>query len=424
MLNKDDYSIFIRLYHKNKSYESCKFISVLLDTRDVNLSLKERSTLINKMYEQTGIKKKDDVFSDFFNNIINSKYPPINNILLFIKNLDKIDYNLVINYDFQDIVLGDFLTGFLNLDFNKFIDFFKFFCTFLFIYEDKFNKKDHDLIFNNKLRYDVYLEDKNIAPIDKRLLFSYAEKIYDDEKNTLIEIQKLYRSFVDYVFNNDKNPKLSKLSNTQRFYIFMNTHKELCIYSKEYICDYNLEFLFANKGFTSDLLQEIKTKNSNPLFDENFLINSFEKNDPDGRLMQASSYNFQTNNLYTYFYIILYHIVLNEEEYIKKCVVCGNYFFSNKNTTLYCNGKYNKKMTCKEYGTKTSQKRKETEEPVYKKYRQIYAKKAMAVKRNPDIEYYKTNYEKWKKEAKQFVNDVKSGKKTYDEFDEWLEGNN
>ena len=68
---------------------------------------------------------------------------------------------------------------------------------------------------------------------------------------------------------------------------------------------------------------------------------------------------------------------------------------------------YTDGITCKEYGIKTSQKRKENEEPVYGKYRQIYAKKAMAVKRNPDIEYYKTNYEKWKKEAKEFINDIK-----------------
>ena len=40
-------------------------------------------------------------------------------------------------------------------------------------------------------------------------------------------------------------------------------------------------------------------------------------------------------------------------------------------------------------------------------------KKAMAVKRNPDIEYYKTNYEKWKKEAKQFINNIKSGLKAF-----------
>lgn len=49
--------------------------------------------------------------------------------------------------------------------------------------------------------------------------------------------------------------------------------------------------------------------------------------------------------------------------------------FSDKNITLYCNGKYSEDITCKEYGIKTSQKRKENEEPVYGKYRQIYAKK-------------------------------------------------
>ena len=32
----------------------------------------------------------------------------------------------------------------------------------------------------------------------------------------------------------------------------------------------------------------------------------------------------------------------------------------------------------------------------------------MMVKRNPDIEYYKTNYEKWKKEAKKFIQDIKN----------------
>ena len=80
-------------------------------------------------------------------------------------------------------------------------------------------------------------------------------------------------------------------------------------------------------------------------------------------------------------------------------------------------------MTCKEFGIKTSQKRKENEEPVYGKYRTIYARKAMLVKRNPDIKSYKTNYEKWKKEAKQFMQDIKDGKKTYEEFDEWLDKN-
>ena len=50
-------------------------------------------------------------------------------------------------------------------------------------------------------------------------------------------------------------------------------------------------------------------------------------------------------------------------------------------------------------------------------------KKSMMVKRNPDIESYKTNYENWKKEAKEFLNCIKNGTKTYDEFDKWLDEN-
>ena len=178
---------------------------------------------------------------------------------------------------------------------------------------------------------------------------------------------------------------------------------------------------FTDEEFMNELLGEIKKGISNPLSNENFLINTMTKNDPNGKKIVGNIYNFKTNNLSAYFYIVLYHIVLNDIDYIKRCQICGRYFFSDKNTTLYCNGKYTDGITCKEYGIKTSQKRKENEEPVYGKYRQIYAKKAMAVKRNPDIEYYKTTYEKWKKEAKQFINDIKSGKKSYDEFDEWLD---
>lgn len=423
MIDTNDYSIFLSLYYKDKSYESSKFVSILLDTKDINISFKDRIKLIDKMYEQSGIKRKDEVFTEYFNNSINSMFPHFNDILLFIDNLDKIDYTLVVSYEYHNIVLGDYLTGFLNLDFNKFIDFFKFFCTFIFIYEDQFNKKDHDIIFNRKLMNTIKVDDANIVPIDKQMLLSYAEKIYDNEKKSLIHMQKLFRDFVDYVFNNDKKTRLANLSNSQRFYIFEHINPEIQNLSREYICDYNLDFKFKNFDFTNALFKEIINKNPNPLSDENFLINTLEYNDPFGRYTIPSSYNFQTNSLYTYFYIILYHIVINDKDYIKKCQVCGNYFFSDKNTTLYCSGKYNKKMTCKEYGIKTSQKRKEEEEPVYKKYRQIYAKKAMMVKRNPDIEYYKTNYEKWKKEAKQFINDIKAGKKSYDEFDKWLNKN-
>lgn len=125
----------------------------------------------------------------------------------------------------------------------------------------------------------------------------------------------------------------------------------------------------------NELLSEIQKGISNPLSNENFLINTMTKNDPNGEKIVGNKYNFKTNNLPAYFYIVLYHIVLNDIDYIKRCQVCGKYFFSDKNNTLYCNDKYAKGITCKEYGIKTLQKRKENEELIYSKYKKIYVKK-------------------------------------------------
>lgn len=425
MRNPNEYSIELNLYNKNNPVEITRFFSVVFDTRKVNLSAQNKKKLVDELYKETKIKRKDDSFSEIFLSLIDKNVPPIPENLLFVRNIEKIDLDLILNYEYRKMALGDNLIEFLNLDFNNFNDFFKFFCTFFFIYLDRIPEEQLIKIFKGFDKNIINIgTNKPIHIANKELLKQCAESFYETEKDSLIKVQLLFRNFVDYIFNNNREKKLNNLSNAQRFYIFQNINKDLKEISKDYICDYSLNFSFTDEEFMNELLGEIQKGISNPLSDENFLINIITKNDPNGKKIVGNKYYFKTNNLSAYFYIVLYHIVLNDIDYIKKCQVCGKYFFSDKNTTLYCNGEYTEGITCKEYGIKTSQKRKENEEPVYGKYRQIYAKKAMMVKRNLDIEYYKTNYEKWKKEAKQFINDIKTGKKTYDEFDEWLDKNN
>ena len=421
MRNPNEYSIELNLYNKNNPVEITRFFSVVFDTSKVNLSAENKEKLVDELYKKTKVIRKDDSFNEIFLSLIDKNVPPIPENLLFVRNIEKIDLDLILNYEYRKMALGDNLIEFLNLDFNNFDDFFKFFCTFFFIYLDKIPEEQLIKIFKGFDKNIINIgTNKPIHIANKELLKQCAESFYETEKDSLIKRQLLFRNFVDYVFNNNREKKLNKLSNAQRFYIFQNITKDLKEISEDYICDYYLNFSFTDEEFMNELFGEIHKCISNPLSDENFLINTMAKNDPNGEKIVGNKYNFKTNNLYTYFYIVLYHIVLNDIDYIKKCQVCGKYFFSDKNTTLYCNGKYSEDITCKEYGIKTSQKRKENEEPVYGKYRQIYAKKAMAVKRNPDIECYKTNYEKWKKEAKEFISDIKSGKKSYDEFDRWL----
>lgn len=421
MRNPNEYSIELNLYNKKNPVEITRFFSVVLDTRKVNLSAQNKEKLVDKLYKKTKVKRKDDSFNEIFLSLIDKNIPPIPENLLFVRNIEKVDLDLILNYEYRKMALGDNLIEFLNLDFNNFDDFFKFFCTFFFLYLDKIPEEQLCKIFKGFDKNIIHIgTNKPLHIANKVLLKQCAETFYEAEKDSLIKIQLLFRNFVDYIFNNNREIRLNKLSNAQRFYIFQNITKYLKEISKDYICNYSLNFSFTDEDFMNELFGEIKQGISNPLSNENFLINTITKNDPNGEKIVGNKYDFKTNNLFTYFYIILYHIVLNDIDYIKKCQVCGKYFFSDKNTTLYCNGEYAKGITCKEYGIKTSQKRKENEEPVYGKYRQIYAKKAMAVKRNPDIECYKTNYEKWKKEAKEFINDIKASKKTYDEFDEWL----
>ena len=424
MRNPTEYSIELNLYNKNNPVEITRFFSVVFDTNKVNLSAQNKEKLVYKLYKETKVLRKDDSFNEIFLSLINKNVPHIPENLLFVRNIEKVDLDLILNYEYRKMALGDNLIAFLNLDLNNFDNFFKFFSTFFFIYLDKIPEEQLIKIFKGFDKNIINMgTNKPIHIANKELLQQCAESFYETEKDSLIKIQLLFRNFVDYVFNNNRKKRLNKLSNAQRFYIFQNINKNLQEISEDYICDYSLNFSFTDEEFMHELFGKIKEGISNPLSDEGFLINTMTKNDPDGKKIVSNKYDFKTNNLYTYFYIVLYHIVLNNIDYIKKCQVCGKYFFSDKNTTLYCNGKYAEGITCREYGIKTSQKRKENEEPIYGKYRQIYAKKAMAVKRNPDIEYYKTNYEKWKKEAKKFINDIKNGKKTYDEFDEWLDNN-
>lgn len=346
-----------------------------------------------------------------------------NKPLLFFKNINSIKSDFLIDYKYIKIDLGMYLLEFLNLDLTKYNDFFKFFCSFIVEYIDEIPEKDRKQLLADLDIYTKYFdieEPKHIVNLN--VLEKYAKKYYEDKKEIefLINKQTLFKKAVDYIFNNNKDSQLSKMNTYQRFYIFEHINKNFQEIATKFKCDFKLNFSIHNHDFMYNLLYDIKDNNVDPLSDEKTLIKNILKNDPNGENINGGQHNFKTNDIFTYFYIVLYYITLNKNKYIKKCNICRRYFFAEKENTLFCNNKYITNMTCKEYGIKTSQKRKEQEEPVYKKYRQIYAKKAMMVKRNPDIESYKINYEKWKIEARQFIQDIKSGKKTYDEFNNWL----
>lgn len=83
---------------------------------------------------------------------------------------------------------------------------------------------------------------------------------------------------------------------------FVNINEGISNSSKNYICDYNLKFNFSDKNFIDDIKEELLKRNTNPLSDKNFIINSLLENDSDDMTCKEfgvrTSQKEKTKNLY------------------------------------------------------------------------------------------------------------------------------
>lgn len=286
------------------------------------------------------------------------------------------------------------LINFLNCNFDNYDDCFMWFTKFFTSYiiytgEDDINKFEVNKLYSfNKV---------------KELFEKYFEEIKNDSKRG----QKLLSEFVDYIFNINNIEEINDFTSKIRFYIYYNSHaKKLDRFINNYFS--------MPQGFSFRTISGIKESTEKDLI-------KFFKSAPDYDV--EPDYSSSNDNIYGILYVTLFQFVLNNKYLIKKCKNCGKYFITDNPRINYCNNLYKGKQTCRDIGNQIAQRIKQENEIVYGKYRKIYAKKSMLVKRNPDIEVYKIDYENWKKEAKEFMDAIRSEKKTYKEFDKWLDKN-
>ena len=266
------------------------------------------------------------------------------------------------------------LINFLNCNFDNYDDCFMWFTKFFTSYiiytgEDDINKFEVNKLYSfNKV---------------KELFKKYFEEIKNDSKRG----QKLLSEFVDYIFNINNIEEIKDFTSKIRFYIYYNSHsKKLDRFINNYFS--------IPQGFSFRTISGIKGSTEKDLI-------KFFKSAPDYDV--EPDYSSSNDNIYGILYVTL--------------------FITDNARINYCNNLYKGKQTCRDIGNQIAQRIKQENEIVYGKYRKIYAKKAMLVNRNPDIEVYKIDYENWKKQAKEFMDAIRSEKKTYKEFDKWLEEN-
>lgn len=113
---------------------------------------------------------------------------------------------------------------------------------------------------------------------------------------------------------------------------------------------------------------------------------------------------------------------INNNATIKQCKNCGKLFQPLRTDALYCDNisPQEETKTCKEYGAYQKWITNIKSDETTKLYRKIYMRKQMQAKRNPDIKMYVDDFENYKKQTKKWKENIKKGKKTNDEFLDWL----
>ncbi len=347
-------------------------------------------------------KERDKIANEYAENM--QKYYPFKKIyrtLSFNDNINSLTgYILFKKEDVQqqfDLSLLDFI----SYNFNNLNDYYLFFINCFDYFLPKLDKEDLDKF-------------KLITLYPIKDIITLARKYYEKEISNIKKYQQLFKNCINFCYQIDAPIDLSKLTLQQRFFIYnqlyKNPFKEI---ANKFESINLLDYTYDNIPYNSDVIEP------KDVLIISTIIHTY---DPDGTLL-LNSYQLKTDNIFTAFYISLFNIIGMDDFYIKICGNCKKYFLTPKLNIAYCDRIWNSDLTCKDVGSQLSQKRKEQENTVYGKYRNIFSKKRMLMKRNPDIKKYEKDYEEYKKEANRIKKEIKNGKKTYEDFDKWLEEN-
>lgn len=345
-------------------------------------------------------KERDKLGKEYADNM--QKYYPYRKkytTLSFNDNVGSLDGYILFKIDTIEQQFDLSLIDFISYDFNNLNDYYLFFINYMDYFIDKFDKEDL-----NKIQFNKLYKIKDIIELSR--------KYYPQERDNIVRYQKLFKDCINFCYQIDGNINLNNLTLQQRFFLFNQLYKNP-------FKDISNKFEMINLlDYTYDSIP-YNSENVEPK-DILILSSIIHTMDPEGKGLSCT-FRFKTNNIFTAFYITLFNTVGMDELYVKICGNCNKYFITPKLNIVYCDREWANNLTCKDVGSKLSQKRKEEKNTVYGRYRTIFSRKRMLMKRNPDITKYEDDYEKYKKESNKFKKEITEGKKTYNDFNKWLD---
>lgn len=290
------------------------------------------------------------------------------------------------------------LLDFISYNFDVFNDYLLFSINFFDYFIDKLDDKDIK-----------YIELDTLYPVNE--IVEIARKYYEKEKKNLIYYQSLFKKCINFVYCIDNPFDMKYLTHKQIFFLYNQLYQDtFAEFKQDFHSTDLLDYQYNNFPIRKELIG---------LYDINALVSAIEEIDPTGRKLNSLQ-QFETNNLFTSFYITLFNIVAVNKMHIKICGNCGRYFITHKEIVTYCDRIIENELTCKDIGNKEYQKRKLESDAAYDKYRKIGSRKKLRASRNPTIDIYQKDLEQYRKIGKQMYKDVCSGKISNEEFAKWV----
>ncbi len=225
-------------------------------------------------------------------------------------------------------------------------------------------------------------------------------KIFEDLQENLIDIQEELKNAVTYIYNLDNNSLLEKYTYSERFavYLIKRMGKLYTYYKNDFIMrdSYSRKYQDFDNNSEYELLETLQSK----------------------KQVLSMSDTHKSNDLASICYAILEELSKIPNYPIKKCQNCGMYFIPNAKTDeVYCDYPKENSKPCRELGAFQSYTQRLKDNQAMGEYRRTYQQKFMQVKKDKN----KSNdFENWKKQAKEKINDMKKGKLTENEVYDWI----
>lgn len=225
-------------------------------------------------------------------------------------------------------------------------------------------------------------------------------KIFEDLHENLIDTQEELRKAVTYIYNLDNIKSLEKYTYSERFavYLIKRLGKVYSYYKNDFIMrdSYSRKYQDFNNDSEYELLETLQSK----------------------KQVLSMSDTHKSNDLASICYAILEELSKIPNYPIKKCQHCGMYFIPNAKTDeVYCDYPKENSKPCRELGAFQSYTQRLKDNQAMGEYRRTYQQKFMQVKKDKSKS---KDFENWKKQAKEKINDMKKGKLTENQVYQWI----